>query len=93
MSRPSVKELVAGWFAGDYESVTMSDASDDAPELVWESILEILKHELTDDQKSLLAAGPLENLLVKHGSAFIECVEHEAKINAKLNHLLGGVWH
>ena len=92
MSILSVDKLVKDWFKGDDEGLTMSEASDDTPELVWNAILEILKHELTDDQKSLLAAGPLENLLAKHGSAFIERVEREAKVNAKLNDLLGGVW-
>lgn len=88
----SVDKLVKDWLGHDSEDLTMSDATDETPELAWNAILQILTTELTDDQKSLLAGGPLENLLVKHGPAFIERVEQEAKVNSKLNDLLGGVW-
>jgi len=61
---------VTAWFAGDSESL-MYDESTEEPEIAWSVILEILKHELTDDQRALLAAGPLEDLLVWHGASFI----------------------
>jgi hypothetical protein len=86
-----VSGLVRAWFAGDSESV-MYDASTEEPETAWQAILEILKHELTDEQRSLLAAGPLEDLLAWHGATFINRVEEEAKLNPRFNHLLGGVW-
>jgi hypothetical protein len=86
-----ISTLVAAWFAGDSEGA-MYDASTEEPETAWQVILEILKRELTDDQRALLAAGLMEDLLVWHGAAFIERVEEEAKANTRFNHLLGGVW-
>lgn len=91
MSDQRINDLVVAWFTGDSESV-MYDAATEDPETTWLAILEILKRDLTDDQKALLAAGPLEDLLVWHGSAFINRVEDEAKVNARFNYLLGGVW-
>ncbi len=86
-----VAGLVKAWFAGNCESA-MYEASTEEPETAWQAILEIVKHQLTDDQEALLAAGPLEDLLVWHGSLFIDRVEEEAKVNFRFNHLLGGVW-
>jgi hypothetical protein len=45
----------------------MYDACTEEPETAWQSVLEILKLELTDDQRALLAAGPMEDLLAWHG--------------------------
>jgi hypothetical protein len=91
MESEKVSALVAVWFAGDSEGA-MYDAITDEPEIAWQTILEILKRELTDDQRALLAAGLMEDLLVWHGAAFIDRVEEEAKVNPRFNHLLGGVW-
>ena len=86
-----VSKRVEAWFAGDSEGA-MYDASTDEPEIAWQAILEILKRELTTEQRALLAAGPMEDLLVRHGAAFIGRVEAEANVNPHLNHLLGGIW-
>ena len=64
----------------------------DEPEIAWSIILQILEHPLTEEQESLLAAGPMESLLRRHGSQFIERVEREANRCPRFNHLLGGVW-
>ncbi|MCU0784544.1 MAG: hypothetical protein MUF81_10990 [Verrucomicrobia bacterium] len=86
-----VSELVEAWYAGISEGA-MYDASTEEPDIAWQAILEILKRELTDDQRAFLAAGLMEDLLVWHGAAFIIRVEEEAKVNPRFNHLLGGVW-
>ncbi len=39
-----------------------------------------------------LAAGPLEDLLVRHGADFIDKVELEAQRSIFFRSLLGGVW-
>ena len=70
----------------------MFDAVHDSPEVAWSAIVQILQGELTEDQISVLAAGPLEDLLAMHGPQFIERVEREAEGNPRFNHLLGGVW-
>ena len=85
----TVDEIVVAWFEGEY---TMFDAVYDVPEVAWTAILEILDGELTEEQISILAAGPLEDLLAKHGAKFIDRIECEAKSNSRFNHLLGGVW-
>ena len=41
---------------------------------------------------ALLAAGPMEELLVYHGPAIIEQVEEKAAHQPKFRRLLGGVW-
>jgi hypothetical protein len=39
-----------------------------------------------------LAAGPLEELLDRHGSLFIEAIEKEARSDRRMAWTLGGVW-
>ena len=40
----------------------------------------------------VLAAGPVEDLLVHHGAAVIDRVEQLARDDSRFNLLLGGVW-
>jgi hypothetical protein len=46
----------------------------------------------SDPVLEVLAAGPLENLLVKHGSVLIDQVEELAQRSPVFRGLLGGVW-
>ncbi len=85
----SVSDLVSAWFDGER---TMFHACTEEPEVAWMAILQISEQQLTDEQKALLAAGPLETLLSWHGAAFIDRVEQRAQSNAAFRHLLGGVW-
>jgi len=50
--------------------------------------------ERADDDRVLarLAAGPLEDLLVRHGPAVVAAVEARARAEAKVRKLLGAVW-
>jgi hypothetical protein len=89
MSKQDVMDLVTAWFDGEH---TMFEACTERPEVAWLTILEISRRELTEDEESWLAAGPLETLLAWHGSEFIDRVESEATNNSKFNYLLGGVW-
>ena len=61
-------------------------------ELLWRFILAAYKRDLSDKAVSVLAAGPLEDLLAKEGPAFIQRVEDLARRDPKFNDLLGGVW-
>jgi hypothetical protein len=63
-----------------------------APEAVWNAIVELTKHKLSDEETAVLAAGPLEGLLAKYGEDFIERIEVEARRDPIFAHLLGGVW-
>ncbi len=74
-----------GWSEFDW-------AVSDYPELAWEAILEAMSQPRMEAYLGILAAGPLENLLTKHGPDFIERVELLAKSNTKFAWLLGGVW-
>jgi hypothetical protein len=62
------------------------------PELCWELILEILEAPQHESVEAALAAGPLEDLIARHGLKFIERIESKAKTDAKFKDLLGGVW-
>ena len=71
---------------------TLIDLPYDNPETTWDLILEI--HERDDSKKieSILAAGPLEDLMTEHGPEFINRVELKARREPKFRRLLGGVW-
>lgn len=62
------------------------------PEAVWQAVLRIMERELTDEQISLLAAGPVEDLLAYYGARFIDRIEAEARRSPAFAHVLGGVW-
>jgi|SRR3569833_140346 len=89
MSHDTIGDLVAAWFNGEH---TMFDACTETPEIAWPAIVQISEQKLTDEQKALLAAGPLETLLAWHGAAFIDQIEQQAQRSTSFRHLLGGVW-
>ena len=62
------------------------------PDMCFEIILEILNIKPNDEIISNLAAGPLEDLLSRHGEYMISKVEDVSKINPAFKELLGGVW-
>jgi hypothetical protein len=62
------------------------------PERAWLAIQLIFAGCRDDLERACLAAGPLEDLLTKHGSAFIERVERAASSNRDFRELLVGVW-
>jgi Family of unknown function (DUF6869) len=65
---------------------------DDEPENAWSIILEILRRNQSSEILEVLSAGPVEDLLARHGEAFIERVENEARNDEDFAKLLGGVW-
>lgn len=71
---------------------SLSDISIKEPELCWELIEKIRKKDGSDVVLSNLAAGPLEDLLVKHGNQFIDLIEKDAKKDMQFRKLLGAVW-
>ena len=62
------------------------------PNLCFSLILEILAVDKSEAVIENLSAGPLEDLLVRHGRTVIERIETEAKVNPDFRLLLGGVW-
>ena len=89
MEKFIVDEVVRQWFESDK---TMFDACTAAPEVAWAAILQIFQHDLSEEQMSLLAAGPVETLLSHHGPDFIDRVEREARQSSRFRQLLAGVW-
>ena len=75
-------------YAGDREY----DLVREEPEVAWRLILAVIRLDRSSEIQEVLSAGPLEDLLSKHGESFIGRVEQEAKANAAFARLLGGVW-
>ena len=61
-------------------------------ETLWQLILTIHSKNQSSQIQEVLAAGPVENLLAKHGDRFIERVELQAQQDPQFARLLGGVW-
>jgi hypothetical protein len=56
------------------------------------TILVILEKKPPDKVMSVLAAGPLEDLIDRCGEEVIDNIERLARQNPKFKNLLGGVW-
>ena len=70
----------------------LSSFCDDEPEKCFETIRIIRSLNDSDVILSNLAAGPLEDMLVKHGELFIDRIEALAKNDPVYKKLLGAVW-
>ena len=62
------------------------------PEHAWQAIVVTVSDVRAKPYLGILAAGPMEDLLANHGSAFINRVENEARSNPAFAWMLGGVW-
>jgi len=99
------RSLVSAWIAAEEQRDvganarwndpaidTVDDLPENDPDEAWEFINAVLARHPSDKVIAVLAAGPLEDLLVYHGDAFIERVEERAREDDAFNNLLGGVW-
>lgn len=64
----------------------------ECPDDAWHVILQILDQTENSFVLNNLAAGPLEEVLARHGSRFIFQAEKEAQKNERFKELLLGVW-
>jgi hypothetical protein len=62
------------------------------PEVGWSIVLRLVEESPDDLVLSNVAAGPLEDLLVKHGDAILDRVEEQARRDPKFRRCLTGVW-
>lgn len=76
----------------DWAFNAMCDLAFKSPDECWDVILAILKMDQSDNIMAKLAAGPLEELLVYHGSKVIDRIEQLARQDDEFRKLLGGVW-
>jgi hypothetical protein len=98
----SVKELARAWVEEYSKSArdcddnffTMMDYEgelrEEDPDKAIDLIVEILKIETNPVLLSLLAAGPLEDVI---SMETIDRIEREASTNKRFHELLGGVWY
>jgi len=70
----------------------MYDLVEDLPNKAWQVILLIWSMDQSIKTVQSLSAGPIEDLLSKHGDEMIALVEAEAKRDPSFAKLLGGVW-
>jgi hypothetical protein len=58
----------------------------------WQITRILVNDASSDEALAYVAAGPLEDLLKKHGPAVIGWVEEESRLNDRLRLALSGVW-
>jgi hypothetical protein len=75
------------------------EASDEIDRLVaiepleaWELICHLVEVASTNELLAIVAAGPLEDLLKKHGLEVITLVEESCRSNDRMRLALSGVW-
>jgi len=81
---------------GDDEHVWASEAVDDfvrsaEPRAGWELVLELLRRA-SDDEVGLVVAGPLEDLVCRHGTSLADEIEQRAATDESFRWALGGIW-
>ena len=79
----------AEWFTAQEE---LDSRITDEPERAWPVICEIIQRVSADDILAYVAAGPLEDLLVRHPYAFIDRVETLAEQDPHFRRAVSGVW-
>lgn len=102
---PTQEDLVQGWIALDYTKpetsereesfwsfMLLDDLVEKFPKESLDTIKAILNVDDSDAIKASLSAGPMEDLLVRHGQTVIEQVEIEARRSGTFSHMLGGIW-
>jgi len=62
------------------------------PDEAWKLICILVNKAPSDDLLAFIAAGPLEDLLHKHGLTVIDRVEEESRKNGRMRLALSGVW-
>ena len=58
----------------------------------WTVLLEMLRRAEGEHMIASIAAGPLEDFIVRYGETFLPRIESEARTNSKFRRALVGVW-
>ena len=65
---------------------------DEDPSLAWSIILELVHRAPSDREFDFAAAGPLEDLIVRHGEKLIEVIEQRLQGDKSLRRAITKVW-
>jgi hypothetical protein len=91
---PEHERIVRGWF--EYEETfwaweRVQDLVENDPEVAWRALVLAIQ-QADEGALEAIGAGPLEDLLSKHGSAFIERIEARARTDSGLREALSAMW-
>ena len=99
---PTREDLIKGWIDryvteiandGHWPGSLLDEIVTDYPEEGWIIIIELMdRTQQGSKSDGVLAAGALEDLLVRHGAQFIERIEEKALQSERFRYLLSGVW-
>jgi hypothetical protein len=92
-----IKFTLSARYSESYEATfwafkRLNELISDVPHDAWQVINAIRHFDQSDKIAANLEAGPLEDLLVKHGDEFIGIYEELGKNDEQFRMLLGGVW-
>lgn len=73
-------------------AVAVDELVERDPDEGWRITCALVNRAPSDRALAIVAAGPLEDLLTKHGVAVIDRVEEESRKNDRLRLALSGVW-
>lgn len=68
------------------------ELAQDHPNIALDFVLAALEHFSKDRDIAYLAAGPLEDLVTKHGPILIDRIETAARQDRRFRYLLSGIW-
>jgi len=70
----------------------MVHLTEDEPDVAWGLVLGLVDRAPDDDALGWVAAGPLQDLLCRHGIDLIDRVEAKAESDPRFKKCLAGVW-
>jgi len=82
-----LKQQEDRWAVAEVDALVRDD-----PTEAWEVTRVLVNTAPSDEALAYVAAGPLEELLHRHGSVLIDRMEEESRGNARLQLALSGVW-
>jgi len=65
---------------------------DKDPERVWPLLVEMVERAPSDDVRSSIAAGPLEDLIRWHSERFVDRLERQTLLSRHFHAAMRGVW-
>lgn len=76
------------WWAVD----KFFELMDSMPEICWQALIEISRLNPPEKVIEITGAGPLEDLIERHGDRFIDRIEAEARESPVFRKMLNSVW-